>query len=793
MTTTFGAESQRGAFTLTLSAEDRVRVERVEALARRGSESAAELIALLDEPSWAVRRAVIAALASIGEAAVPGLLSVLQGARENEGRIAAAVDALVATGADVEQRLVTLARSDRSPVACDAVQVLGRRRAHKTVGLLSELSRHTDDNVAVAAIEALGRIGGTATVDALVAAVEARHFFRTFPAIDALGRTGDTRAVAPLTALLEDPLYAPEAARALGRTGQESAVAPLAKILARSTDALVRTAALALAELRERYETRIGETEAISKALENAVSTADASARLVAALPGMAPSELAATARVLAWLGDPVAIEQLVEMTMAEPPVGPASADSLRRLGRRATPYLLLAIRTGDSERRLRLLPIVGYAPGSVDDLLICLGDPSADVRVRACQALARLGDTGAVSALFRLLGDRDHRVSQAAAAAVQSLGSLETRRLSLEQARSPDKRTRRAALRIISYFGYPEGLDVLIEAMNDEDEKIREAGIYGLPLIDDPKGIAALLSTSKHPVPKTRAAVMRALGQTQAAPSIIATLEQGLADEDAWVRYYACQALGRLRVDSACSRIVALMEDGSGQVRVGAVEALAHLGDPDAAKALLVAASSSDPDMRRAALLGLGIARRPEAIPILRQAAGSDDAATRLVAIGALAEFEAPDVVPTLGHAASDPDDSVRAAAIGFLSTRPGADSTAALIERLIDGAVRDRVIEALAVAADERVDGVLAALEQADADRAPLLVAALVRMRRPSSQAAIASALAFENVHARRAAASALAALGTPEARDAAQRATSDPDPDVRRICVTFVQRTS
>ena len=175
---------------------------------------------------------------------------------------------------------------------------------------------------------------------------------------------------------------------------------------------------------------------------------------------------------------------------------------------------------------------------------------------------------------------------------------------------------------------------------------------------------------------------------------------------------------------------------------------------------------------------------RRTNAIPTLREAANAEDPATRLVAIGALAEFDVADVIPALAHAASDPDEGIRSAAMGYLSTRPGADATTALIQRLLDAVTRDRALEALAVTADERVDGVLAALETADADSAPLLLSALTRMRRPSSQAAIAAALGLENVHARRAAASALVGTATAEAREALARATSDPDPVVRRI---------
>lgn len=777
-----------GSKTISLSAEDRARVEHVERIARTGESGVAELLGLLSEPSWAVRRAVVAALASLGDHAVDALCTALRTDRADEARVAAAVDALAASRGDAAESCVVELSSDPNPaIVCDALQILGRRRAHRSIPLLAERSKSEDDNVAVAALEALGRIGGAETVEALIGAVESRHFFRTFPAIDALGRTGDVRAVAPLTDLLADPLYAPEAARGLGHTGDESAVAPLARLLIKPTDALVRTAAVALAELRERYEARFGDTPTIAKALPDAVDPGLASARVVGTLPGVAPSELVAIARVLGWLGDAVAIEQLIELAMSEPPVGSAAADALRRLAARSTPHILAHLREGDSGRRLKLLPLVGYAFSRIEELLGCLSDPEADVRVRACEAIARAGDPSAVSSLFGLIGDRDARVSQAAAAAIQSLGSLETKRLALEQARSEDMRTRRAALRIISYFGYAEGLDVLVAALADEDEKIREAAIYGLPLVDDPRGVAALLDSAAHPSSRTRGAVMRALGQTQAHDDVVTALRRGLDDEDAWVRYYACQALGKLRVDSASDEIIARMSDGSGQVRIAAVESLARLSGEPAARALERAARSSDPDLKRAALVGLGIARRPKAIPILREAASSDDAATRLVAIGALAEFDAPDVIPALAHAATDPDEGVRSAAIGYLSTRPGAEATAVLVGRVIETSTRDRALEALAVAADERVEGVLSALETADADAAPLLMAALTRMRRPSSQAAIAAALGFENVHVRRAAAAALVAVGTTEAREALQRAASDPDPVVRRVCAT------
>jgi HEAT repeat protein len=778
------AQSSTGS--LTLSALDRARVERVEELARQGREGLVSLLPLLDDASWAVRRAVVAALARLGDEATGALCGILRTQRSSESRIAAAVDAIAASSGNVLPSMLELARgSDNAAVICDALQVLGRRKERAALEFVVPLARHADDNVAVAAIEAMGRIGGVETVEPLLEAVHGKNFFRTFPAIDALGRTRDARAIEPLVRLLEDPLYAGEATRALGRSGQATALTALGPVLTKSSDSLVRTAASALADLADHQEANFGSIRSMAEALRSAVLPGPASARICECLSGASPSEQVALARVLGWLGDAIGIARLVELLDTETPVARTAAAALRGLGPEATPWLVAALHGTDSARRARLLPLVGFARSDLDDVVACLEDPDPNVRALACEALARAGNTAVVPALFRLLGDADVRAAQAASAAVQALGSVDTKRLALEQARSGDPRTRRASLRIVSYFGYREGLDVMVSAIGDPDERIREAALTGLPMLDDPSATQAILRASSHESPKTRAAAVRALGSTSAAPEIVRVLRHAMADEDAWVRYYACQALAKLRVHEAADDIVARIDDEAGQVRVAAVEALAHLRNPRALDALTRAAEGGDPDIRRAALLGLGTVRDPGTLPILRAAVTSSDAATRLVAISALAEFDVPEVVPSLGHAATDPNPGVRSTAIGFLSTRPGEGATKVLVGLLSNPAVHEAALAALAVTLEGRTEAILSALESAGRELAEMLVSALLRMRRPSAIAAIAAALTLENVVARRAAASALASLATREALDALELyAARDLDPEVRRI---------
>ncbi len=772
--------------TLSLSAQDRARVEQVESLARRGGEGLPALLVLLDDPSWAVRRAVVVALARLGDAALGSLCDILRSQRSSEARLAATVDAISASSANVLAAMVELlGSSDEPPVICDALQVVGRRKERDGLKYVIALAGHADDNVAVAAIEAMGRIGGVETVEPLLAAVRSKNFFRTFPAIDALGRTRDPRAIEPLVVLRADPLYAAEATRALGRSGQGAALSALAQTLTKSSDSLVCTAAMALVDLADHQEVTFGSSRSMADALRSAVLPSAASARVCECFAGASASEQIALARTLGWLGDDIAMTKLVELLDMDTPLAQAAAGALRMIGPETTPRLVAALRGADSARRARLLPLVGFEQVVVDDIVACLEDHDPAVRALACEALARSGNTSVVTDLFRLLADPDVRVAQAASAAVQSLGSLDTKRLALEQARSGDPRTRRASLRIVSYFGYREGLDVMVEAVADPDERIREAALAGLPMIEDARATQAILSAAFNESPKTRAAAVRALGSTTHAPEIVDVLRRRLTDDDPWVRYYACQSLAKLQVREATADIVARIADDAGQVRVAAVEALAHLRDPGALHALTEAAQGTDPDLRRSALLGLGAVRNAGTLPILRSALGSSDSATRLVAVSALAEFDVPEVVPSLGHAATDPHAGVSSTAIGFLSTRPGESATKVLIELLGDAGARERVLAALAVSLDGRTETILSSLEGAGAQVAEWLVSALVRMRRPSALAAIAAVLSFENVHARRAAAAALAASGSREALEALrQYATVDLDSEVRRI---------
>jgi len=776
---------------LTLSDEDALRVRAVEVLVAHGPAAVPDLLERLTDPSWAVRRSVVAGLAQLGDAAVAPLVHILEQRRDDETCMAAAVDALAASRGRAEEAVLALiGAATPPPLLCDVAHVLGRRKASRALPVLVSLTEHHDDNVAVAAVEALGRIGGEISVEALVALAQSGRFFRVFPTIDVLGKSGDPRAVPALLALVANPLYTTEVARALGETGDARAIPALARLAASARVDEVRAAARAVSELQAHRRERFGASDEVVISFEHA-APASAGAALVAALAGAELDERRAIAEVLGWLGGTDAIAGLFGLLADEPAVTQTATASLKRLRAGIDAQLGTELRASDSARRLALLPLVGGRAVHFEALLACLSNSDAAVRAGACEALARGGDARAVPSLFERLGDPDPRVAQAALGGIQSLGSTDTERLTLAAARSSEWTIRRAAYRIIAYFGYPSGLDALLAGAHDADPRLKEAAISGLAYIEDARAAAALLAACGDTHAKTRAAAVRALGQGEGGAASLTALRRAASDDDAWVRYYACQALGRLRDEPSSPLLVARLADPAGQVRVAAVEALARLEEPDAIRALAGALAAGDADVQRAALVGLGQSRRIEALPTLLSALAGSDPSTRLVAVSALAMFDAAEVTRALARSGRDPDEGVRSAAIELLSARPGALATRLLAELVDEPSVRERIIRALATPAEGRVDGLAAALEQAEGERALIVAGALVRLARPDAEAVLLQALAGAPSPARRAAAEALRPLRSPEVLAALEAASvGDPDASVRRTAALALE---
>jgi HEAT repeat protein len=767
------------AFSLT-DVEHR-RLERIDRLVLLGAANVGELLAGLADPSWAVRRAVISGLASLGDDAVGPLCSALREQRSSERAIAAAVEALSASlGESATAQVAGLLGDPRPAVVADAAQILGRRGAVAAAAALAALLDHPDDNVAVAAIEALGAIGGSHAIDALIGVLLRRSFFRAFPALQVLARADDPRVVAPIASLLEDDSYRIEAARALGRSGHAQAIRPLSQLLLRSGDAIVRVVALALADLVARAQWR-GATDHLGGVLRSVIGPF--LPRFVAALRTADLAERAALAAVLGRIGDASVVPELSRL-LDEPEVRAAAVDAIQRITRHQEDALIDAIASPDPATRAAVLPMVGTARAA-DAVRRLVADEDPEIRAQACEALARIGDTAAVPLLFAALSDSNPRVGHAAAAAIQSLGVPDTAERTIAALRFGTPTVRRYALRIASYMGFAEAFEPVLEAIDGPDVRIAELAVGALAMMIEPRVDGALARLARDPRDGVRAAVMRAAGQRGGDPSR-RLLGDGLGDAASWVRYYACQGLGRLGSAEATQSIVERMADAMPHVRIAAVEALAHLATPMAWQALHSAIRSADLDERRAALASIALHPRDEALRFLLDGAGSPDDAMRLIALSGLARRPEPAAVDALASAARSEDPQVRDAALSLLGDRSDRLAAAALVELALAVAPDHPVHQAVSQPSPARVAVIALRLATADERAAGILIAALARMGDEIAIAALFDALGSPHPAVRRGAATALVAIGAGGASAAvAGLARSDPDPEVRRVC--------
>jgi HEAT repeat protein len=327
-----------------------------------------------------------------------------------------------------------------------------------------------------------------------------------------------------------------------------------------------------------------------------------------------------------------------------------------------------------------------------------------------------------------------------------------------------------------------------MLAGLRDPDARVREAALQGLPYLEDLSAQEALYDFAKNQNDRMRSLAMRAIGQLpKSSERSFSVLLKGIKDPHSWVRYYACQSLGRLEYVSAAVDIATLLTDEAGQVRVSAVEALSHLETPEAHQALRQAVTSQDPDVKRAALVGLGIAHRNEDLHIILAEVGSTDAATRLLALSALVNFSSPKVFGILSSASTDADEQVRSAAMGFLAARPEHEATEALVELLNNDLTAEKAKQALLVPSHGRSAGILVALETANDEVAAVLVSILSRLGSRDSQSALLDAMRLQNVAARKAAATGLASQSSvPEMMSTLRQAAEhDLDPEVRQIC--------
>ncbi|MFA4948463.1 MAG: HEAT repeat domain-containing protein, partial [Candidatus Krumholzibacteriia bacterium] len=276
------------------------------------------------------------------------------------------------------------------------------------------------------------------------------------------------------------------------------------------------------------------------------LNAASAAAVLADALSDISPEVRAKAAGALGKIKDDRAVNMLLELLVSDP-----------------VPFVRV--------KASQALGLIGH-PAVIDYLVNILKDPEWWVRVRAVEALEKLGDK-AVAALLPALEDEDLEVRKRAAMALERIGYVEK---ILDEYGQPEfKRELRKILCLVAEAGIIESIGQKLMTANKPLKK-RIVRILGEARVIEAAGplLELLHKTSEWSL---KARIIESLGKIGAKEAIPYLVEH-LKNEESWVRKATVDSLGQLEAHNITDDIARILDDPSPLAREAALEALLQL-----------------------------------------------------------------------------------------------------------------------------------------------------------------------------------------------------------------------
>ncbi len=276
--------------------------------------------------------------------------------------------------------------------------------------------------------------------------------------------------------------------------------------------------------------------------------------------------------------------------------------------------------------------------PRAVEPLIEVLERTDSWTRDAAASALGQLGDARAVLPLLEALTER--RVGGNAAVALGEIGDPRAVEPLIEVLVDDERDTdayevwpsrvrslRIAAAQALGALRDPRGVPPLIEALSDW--RVRSDAARALGEIGDRGALEPLVSTltGHRGSGEYIGVALKRIDEARSIRLLISPLE----DDDAEVRRRATEALGELKDPRAVQLLVTELEDSDHQVRQAAFRALARMDWQPASGHDRVVAAIANREWERAAAAG------PDALDPLRAALGDAEPFVRLQAARAL------------------------------------------------------------------------------------------------------------------------------------------------------------
>jgi HEAT repeat protein len=397
----------------------------------------------LADKSWEVRKQAVEELATVGEPALPLLVSHTKDPDEQ--------------------------------VRLSVVKSLARIRIRPAIDALITMLQDSDGGVVDAAGEALAAIGRVA-LPGLVQTLKGEHLGARAEAIETLGKIGDEAAVPHLIPCLQD-----DRKPWLGD--------PISQITARALRQIATEDALnAVTAWEKRQAKKVGKTstQSVAPVTSNGVE------------PDAEVPEMAVNRQEI--------LPRLVEaVRTAQEPNRDDAAKALRNyakamqgddIGDEMVKPLIINLKHPDWHVRWAMAEALGWihGPSTAGALTSSLDDPSWMVRVAVIHALVEMKDRQAVSKLVRMVTeDPETRVREVVVAALGVVGDQSVVPTLINTLRDRDEFVRRVAADSLGMLKAEQATDVLMDALNDPSMDVRMSAIWALGQIKAERAVPSI------------------------------------------------------------------------------------------------------------------------------------------------------------------------------------------------------------------------------------------------------------------------------------------------------------
>jgi HEAT repeat protein len=614
--------------------------------------TASDVIALLGDPSWRVRKATVMKVGRfVTRSDLVAPLVAALGDAENAGLRSACADVLTSLGDIAVPDLVSALSTpdvDRRKFVVEVLGGIGKPRARDS--LIAALD-DSDENVRAAVIAALARFGGAEVVSALrqrLSRPDAEPQLTAY-VLHALSELEADLRYEELEPFLARPELARLTYPLLGACSDARAVTILIDAIGGVARGARMEAIRALARLhpkldreaQQRLRAQLGHSNEALKALEEATNEAD---------DGVAE----AACFILGRLLDPQLAPRIIAAAASRPFVKTA-IEAVRPLG-----------------------------PGVVAPLLSSLEAADTEARVLALEVIESIGDASAVPQLLAMARGVDARAAEAAVSALGKLGGADCIESVIDIARQAEPELIRQAALALAAIGmrHPgavaDSLRAALAAGDARPEWLVVLGILGRT--DD---MSTLVGHTHHRDPDVRRAAIEALSGYGDKVNEDA-LVMALTDENAGVRAAAARALGSFKGGRVVDALLVSTGDADPLVVAAAVSALGSVGGERATKTLLAAATGSSAPVAIAALQGLFRLRPSGLDATAERALGHADPEVVREAIVLTMRLTPAQALPLLVGCLTHRSWHVRLAAVEMLANRDLAVSEDVVLARL-------------------------------------------------------------------------------------------------------------